>query len=159
MRCVPHVIGSIFISQNTHLCPLSKSIKIQPFWSLTASTLLHWLVLLIVFFFDQMSMRCSTNWDRKGWPGLEIQIYYGCPWVDYILPSECSIWKYRNHILPNTIKTSVSDILFQTTMFNVVLWIFFVTRVNFRFFTNRVVSSRFSFSGHPFSKICCIKGK
>ena len=25
--------------------------------------------------------RYSTNWDRKGWPGKEIQMYYGCPWV------------------------------------------------------------------------------
>ena len=24
--------------------------------------------------------RYSTNWDRKGWPGSEIQMYYGCPW-------------------------------------------------------------------------------
>ena len=23
-----------------------------------------------------MSGRYSTNWDRKGWPGSEIQIYY-----------------------------------------------------------------------------------
>ena len=24
--------------------------------------------------------RYSTNWDRKGWPGSEIQMYHGCPW-------------------------------------------------------------------------------
>ena len=24
--------------------------------------------------------RYSTNWDRKGLPGSEIQMYYGCPW-------------------------------------------------------------------------------
>ena len=26
-----------------------------------------------------MSGRYSTNWDQKGWPGSEIQLYYGCP--------------------------------------------------------------------------------
>ena len=25
----------------------------------------------------------STNWDRKGRPGSEIQMYYGCPWYIY----------------------------------------------------------------------------
>ena len=47
--------------------------------SLTASTLLHRLVLLSVCFIYPMSGRYSTNWDRKGWPGSEIQMYYGCP--------------------------------------------------------------------------------
>ena len=28
-----------------------------------------------------MSGRYSTNWDRKGWPGLKIQLYYGCPCI------------------------------------------------------------------------------
>ena len=32
------------------------------------------------------SGRYSTYWDRKGWPGSEIQMYYGCPcdcnWVN-----------------------------------------------------------------------------
>ena len=28
-----------------------------------------------------MSGRYSTNWDRKGWPGLEIQMYYDCPCI------------------------------------------------------------------------------
>ena len=23
---------------------------------------------------------CSTNWDRKDWPGSENQMYYDCPW-------------------------------------------------------------------------------
>ena len=29
--------------------------------------------------------RYSTNWDRKGWPGSEIQIYYGCPSISKLL--------------------------------------------------------------------------
>ena len=29
--------------------------------------------------------RYSTNWYRKGWPGSEIQMYYGCPWCLYFL--------------------------------------------------------------------------
>ena len=29
--------------------------------------------------FCPMSGRYSTNWDLKGWPGSEIQMYYGCP--------------------------------------------------------------------------------
>ena len=45
----------------THLCPFSKS-KLN----LTASTLLHRLVLLSVCFIYPMSGRQSTNWDRKG---------------------------------------------------------------------------------------------
>ena len=30
-----------------------------------------------------ISRRYSTNWDRKGWPGSEIQSYYGWPWESY----------------------------------------------------------------------------
>ena len=30
-----------------------------------------------VCFIYPMSGRYSTNWDRKGWPGSEIQMYYG----------------------------------------------------------------------------------
>ena len=52
--------------------------------SLTASTLLHRLVLLIVCFINPMSVRYSTNWDRKGWPGSEIKMYYGWPCTMYI---------------------------------------------------------------------------
>ena len=44
----------------THLWPLSKS-KVS------------------VCFMHPMSGRYSTNWDRKGWAGSEIQMYYGCP--------------------------------------------------------------------------------
>ena len=34
---------------------------------------------LSVYFIYPMSGRYSSNWDRKGWPGSEIQMYYGCP--------------------------------------------------------------------------------
>ena len=30
----------------------------------------------------------STNWERKGCPGSEIQMYYGCPWPDIKLKLE-----------------------------------------------------------------------
>ena len=59
-----------------HLWPFSKS-KFN--LSLTASTLLHRLVLQSVCFIYPMTGRYSTNWDRKSWPGSEIQMYYGCP--------------------------------------------------------------------------------
>ena len=39
---------------------------------------MHRLVLLSVCFINPMLGRYSTNWDWKGWPGLEIQIY--CLW-------------------------------------------------------------------------------
>jgi len=38
---------------------------------LHASTLLHRIDLLIVCFINPMSVRYSTNWDQKGWPGSE----------------------------------------------------------------------------------------
>ena len=44
-------------------------VKVNSTQSLTASTLLTWLVLVIQY-----------KLGRKGWPGSEIQIYYGCPW-------------------------------------------------------------------------------
>ena len=59
----------------THPCPLSKS-KFN-----TASTLLHRLVLLSVCFINPIYVRYSTNWDRKGWPGSEIKMYYCYPWL------------------------------------------------------------------------------
>ena len=43
---------------------------ISPFYSLLTG----------VCFICPMSRRYSTNWDRKGWPGSEIQMYYCCPW-------------------------------------------------------------------------------
>ena len=54
-------------------------VKVNSTWSLTASTLLHPLVILSVCFIYTMSGCYSTNWDRKGWLGSEIQMYYGCP--------------------------------------------------------------------------------
>ena len=60
------------------------SVKVNSTWSQTMSTLLHWLVLLSVCLIYPMSGRYSTNWDRKGWPGSEIQMYYSCPWFTYI---------------------------------------------------------------------------
>ena len=40
---------------------------------------MHRLVRLSVCIYI-MSGRYSTIWDQKGWPGSEIQMYYGCPW-------------------------------------------------------------------------------
>ena len=75
---------------DTHLCPFSKSkFNLYEASSLTASTLLHRLVLFIVCFITSMSVGYSTNLDRKGWPGSEIKMYYGCLW-----------WK--KHIYPVT---------------------------------------------------------
>ena len=37
-------------------------------------------------------VRYSTNWDRKGWPGLEIQMYYGCPWTWLYKPLKFKLW-------------------------------------------------------------------
>ena len=65
----------------THLCPFSKiKFNLYEAQSLTVSTLLHRPVLLSVHFINPMSVRYSTNWDRKGWPDSEIKMYYGCPW-------------------------------------------------------------------------------
>ena len=68
------VYGYYISAVPTHLW-----VKVNSTWSLTASTLLHRLVLLSVCFIYPMYGRCSTNWDRKGLPGSEIQMYYGCP--------------------------------------------------------------------------------
>ena len=57
----------------THLLPLTKS-KFN-----LKSDRVNRLVLLSVCFINTMSRRYSTNWDRKGWPGSEIQMYNGCP--------------------------------------------------------------------------------
>ena len=56
--------------QRTHLWPFSKSkfnLKSDRVNLVAPASLIHW-------------ARYSTNWDRKGWPGSEIQMYYGCPW-------------------------------------------------------------------------------
>ena len=46
------------------------------------------LVLLNVWIIYPMSRRYSTNWVRKGWPGSEIQMYYGCPCGSLEKPSD-----------------------------------------------------------------------
>ena len=51
---------------------------------LTASTLLHQLVILSVCFIYPMSGPYSTNWDRKRWPGSKVQMYYSCQWLSYL---------------------------------------------------------------------------
>ena len=47
-------------------------VKVNWTQSLTASTLLHWLVLLSVCFIYPMSGKYSKNWDWKDWPSSEI---------------------------------------------------------------------------------------
>ena len=89
----------------THLCLFGKS-KFNIYEIiLTASTLSHRLVRLIVCFINPMSVRYSTNWDRKGWPGSEIKVYYGCPWWErahlnslWILVT-CVYWLLKVNIL------------------------------------------------------------
>jgi len=46
----------------------------QPIWSIKSDR-----VNLVALANPVHRVRYSTNWDRKGWPGSEIQIYYGCP--------------------------------------------------------------------------------
>ena len=58
-------------------------IKVNLTQSLTASTLLHRLVLLSVCFIYPKSRRYSTNWDWKCWPGSEIQMYSCSPWFAF----------------------------------------------------------------------------
>ena len=59
----------------THANPFGKSKFNHEAKSLTASTLLHQSPV--------HRARYSTNWDRKGWPGSQILMYYGCPWTMY----------------------------------------------------------------------------
>ena len=54
------VVISIDTLWHTHLCPFSKSK-----FNLVAPA----------------RARYNTNWDRKGWPSSEIQMYHGCPWT------------------------------------------------------------------------------
>ena len=63
-----------------------KSSNISNFNTITLKSIrinryTEWLnpILLSVCFIYPMSGRYSTNRDRKGWPGSEIQMYYGCP--------------------------------------------------------------------------------
>ena len=58
-----------------HANPFGKSKFNHEAKSLTASTLLHQSPV--------HRARYSTNWDRKGWPGSEILMYYGCQWTMY----------------------------------------------------------------------------
>ena len=63
-----------------HLLPFSKSkfnLKSNRV-NLVASAI----VLLSVFFIYPMSGQYSTNWDRKGWTGLDIQMYYDSRWCN-----------------------------------------------------------------------------
>ena len=54
-------------------------VKVNSTKCLTASTLLHRIVLLSVCLIYPMSGRYSSHWERKGWPGSEeIQMYYDC---------------------------------------------------------------------------------
>jgi len=64
-------------------------VKVNSTKSQTASTLLHQLVLLSVCLICPMSGRYSANWDRKGWPGSEIQMYYSCPWKTTFIWLSC----------------------------------------------------------------------
>ena len=73
--------------------------------SLTASTLLHQLVLLSVCFIYPMSGRYSTNWDRIGWPGSEIQMYYGFPCRIYHLMNFQDSFYYSHWVLSLTLLT------------------------------------------------------
>ena len=43
--------------------------------------------------------RYSTNWDRKGCPGSEIQMYYGCP---------CKVDGFRQSCLAGTVVFAVN---------------------------------------------------
>ena len=60
--------------QGCHASP-DPSVKVNSTKSLTSSTLLHRLVLLSVCFIYPMSGRYSTIWNRKGWPGSDIQMF------------------------------------------------------------------------------------
>ena len=63
-----------------HLLPFSKSkfnLKSNRV-NLVASAI----VLLSVFFIYPISGQYSTNWDRKGWTGLDIQMYYDSRWCN-----------------------------------------------------------------------------
>ena len=60
----------ILIKWSSRLQSMYNRMVISPFYSLLPG----------VCFICPMSRRYSTNWDRKGWPGSEIQMYYCCPW-------------------------------------------------------------------------------
>ena len=75
--------GLVFSCTSTRTC--DPSVKVKSTLSVTASTFLHRLVLLSVCFIYHMSRWYSTNWDRNGWPGSGIQMYYGVySWMEYL---------------------------------------------------------------------------
>ena len=41
----------------------------------------------------------NTNWDRKGWPGSEIQMYYGYPWYLLSVRHVIFVKFVRNHVV------------------------------------------------------------
>ena len=67
----------------------------------------------------------STHWDRKGWPGSEIQMYYGSPWIiDSISSSYSTVfWFSLNFLdmssffLNDLFFKNISDDLFLMSLF------------------------------------------
>ena len=81
---------ALMLSERARQCYLNRFV-----WSrLIASTFLHRLGLLSVCFIFPMSGRKCFNWDRKGWPSPEIQMYYSCPW-GYPYKSDIAIFAWR----------------------------------------------------------------
>ena len=78
-RSLTKVIFYLYIFY-TYLWPFSKS-KLN-LKSDRVNLVAPALVLLSVCFIYPMSGQNSTNWNQKGWPGSEIQKYYGCPWLN-----------------------------------------------------------------------------
>ena len=70
----------------THLCPFSKS-KFNLYEAIKSD---H--VNLVAPVSPIHRARFSTNWDRKGWPGSEIQMYYDCPCLKDII----EVWSLTN---------------------------------------------------------------
>ena len=71
-KSCPYILGRF-----THLWPFSKSkfhLKSDRVNLVAPASPIECLLYL------PMSGWYCTNWDRKGWPGSEIQMYYGCPW-------------------------------------------------------------------------------
>ena len=71
------LVLKVFISDNFHIFSLNRNAQIT-FVEETETNYKHMINACFVY---PMSGRYSTNWDRKGWPGSEIQMYYGCPWI------------------------------------------------------------------------------
>ena len=71
--------GKITVSWacSTHLFPFSKSKFNLAIWNIKSD---H--VNLVAPASPVYRARYSTNWDRKSWPGSEIQMNYSCPWQD-----------------------------------------------------------------------------